>query len=221
MTQIAKLYGSPIKINVKLEDMPHNVFRRLLLPENTNMMQLHAVIQLAMGWEFSHLFQFSDKKYKGNIIASYGQDDGFGDFMENEKEAHLVSLKKDFLEKGERKPFWYWYDFGDDWWHKITFLKPSKKDLELYSAAPVCVEAHGKCPPEDVGGPWGYSAFCEAINDKKHPEYKEYREWLGLNLKAKYDFETVDTEAINQDLESYFFSRYWKRNTKKSFSEGW
>ncbi len=43
-----------------------------------------------------------------------------------------------------------------------------------------CIAGKGACPPEDCGGPWGYEAFKETMNNPKHPEYKEMREWLGL-----------------------------------------
>ena len=32
-------------------------------------------------------------------------------------------------------------------------------------AYPRLVEASGRCPPEDVGGPWGYRDFLEGIAD--------------------------------------------------------
>jgi hypothetical protein len=29
------------------------------------------------------------------------------------------------------------------------------------------IEASGRCPPEDIGGPWGYAEFLEAIANPK------------------------------------------------------
>jgi hypothetical protein len=147
--------------------------------------------------------------------------DEYEELPEYEIEAHKVGLKKDLIELMQRKSFWYWYDFGDDWWHKVSVLKPTKKDLSQYKGAPVCLDAFGKCPPEDVGGPWGYQNFCQIINNKKDPEYKEHREWLGMDLKSKYDYERVDIEDINKALEEYFQSKFWKRNTRDSFQKGW
>lgn len=39
------------------------------------------------------------------------------------------------------------------------------------------VEAEGRCPPEDVGGPLGYEHFLEAIADPGHPDHEELAEW--------------------------------------------
>jgi hypothetical protein len=80
------------------------------------------------------------------------------------------------------------YDFGGDWWHKITFQKPTKKDRDIFKGLPVCVEAFGTCPPENVGGPWGYSDFLTIIFNKKHPDHRELREWIGLSAREKYEF---------------------------------
>ncbi|MDX5477584.1 MAG: plasmid pRiA4b ORF-3 family protein, partial [Cyclobacteriaceae bacterium] len=54
---------------------------------------------------------------------------------------------------------------------------------------------------EDCGGPWGFAQLVEAINEPKHPEYKNYREWLGIKGKKKIDFENVDVEEISDNLD--------------------
>ncbi len=67
----------PIKLGIQLENMPHRVHRKLLVPDYINMMQLHAVIQIAMGWTFSHLFQFVDTRQRSKLIASFGEIDSY------------------------------------------------------------------------------------------------------------------------------------------------
>ncbi len=42
---------------------------------------------------------------------------------------------------------------------------------------PLCVEGEMNCPPEDVGGVWGYSEFLESINDRNHDEHDRMLEW--------------------------------------------
>jgi hypothetical protein len=41
---------------------------------------------------------------------------------------------------------------------------------------PLLIDATGRCPPEDVGGPWGYAEFLEAIADPKHERHAEMTE---------------------------------------------
>lgn len=208
----------PIKLKVVLENMPYPITRKLLVPGDINMMQLHFVLQEAMGWEFAHLFQFSDKQRRATIIASIPPEDDFF-LTEDELKADLVSLNTEFYLRREAKPFWYWYDFGDDWWHKITFQKLTKKDKEDYQGYPICTEAVGACPPEDVGGSWGFAVFLDAIQDKKHPEYNGYREWYGLEADEKYTMEFTELEEVNKSLKELYNSPEWRTTTESYFPD--
>ncbi len=174
-----------------------------------------------MGWTFSHMFQFSDKRHEYTIIAGLEfEEEAEFSFIRGPKtrKAETVKLEKDFMHDRDAKPFWYWYDFGDSWWHRITFQKPAKKDLNLFQGFPVCIESFGACPPEDVGGPWGYDEFLGIIHDKKHPEYEEYREWAGLTPRQKYDEEFTDMGQINENLEDYFGTVEWNMTADKYFT---
>lgn len=45
---------------------------------------------------------------------------------------------------------------------------------------PFLLEVVGRCPPEDVGGPWGYEEFREAIADTNHERHHELVEWWAM-----------------------------------------
>jgi len=49
---------------------------------------------------------------------------------------------------------------------------------------------------EDVGGPWGYAEFVEAINDPEHERHEELLEWSG-----EFKPEEFDLDAVNKDLK--------------------
>jgi hypothetical protein len=207
---------APIKLKVMLEDTPIEIYRKILVPENINMMQLHFVIQIAMGWQMAHLFQFSDKKVNYKYLVALPDDEIInwpGKLVGSLPEK--TSLEKEFGLIRNSRPFYYTYDFGDNWTHKITFLKTAVADLEVFSGVPLLVEASGACPPEDVGGPWGYENFLEALNDKKHPEHKDFVEWVGLKRGQKYDEEFVDLDGINEELIALPASHYWRMTSKK------
>lgn len=201
---------TPLKIKISLKDLPHKCERTLLVPEQINMLQLHFLIQHSFGWHNAHLFEFQDKKWKSEISIGVPNDNHLDfDFIET-LTASDTKLKNVFIDNNASKAFWYWYDFGDDWWHRISFLKVTNKDMKAYDSTPICLKAIGKCPPEDVGGPWGYADFLEIINDKNHPEYEEFREWQGLDFDNIYDEFDVDLTDINQRLKQYFKSKQWK-----------
>lgn len=185
--------------------MPFEISRKVIVPDTVTMEDLHLVIQVSMGWENYHLYQFSDRKGRDKTIEVRESEEDFNFWTGvRASQPNKTSLKTEFFVKRNAKPLFYWYDFGDDWWHKISFQKPSKKDLDAYQGIPICVEAKGACPPEDVGGPWGFHEFFETVNDKKSPEGKEFRDWMGLEKDEAWDFESVNLPAINSDLGHCF-----------------
>jgi hypothetical protein len=61
---------------------------------------------------------------------------------------------------------------------------------------PRCLKGKRACPPEDVGGVWGYDSFLEAIRDPDHPEHDDMLEWIG----GEFDPEAFDLDEINAAL---------------------
>jgi pRiA4b ORF-3-like protein len=74
----------------------------------------------------------------------------------------------------------YLYDFGDGWEHTITIVEFD--DADPNTKYPVLLEANGRCPPEDVGGPWGYAECLEAIDNPEHDRHEEMIEWWPDNF---------------------------------------
>jgi hypothetical protein len=75
----------------------------------------------------------------------------------------------------------------DRWLNEESSLGGSLHDssvlFERRSGAPLH-ELHGtgggrSGPPEDVGGSDGYARFLEAIADRRHPDHRMFREWIG------------------------------------------
>jgi hypothetical protein len=79
--------------------------------------------------------------------------------------------------KNEGDSILYEYDFGDGWEHKITLEKVLSFEKSKFLSE--CIKGKRGCPPEDVGGAWGYQDFLEKWNDENHPEYEELLEWAG------------------------------------------
>ena len=89
----------------------------------------------------------------------------------------------------------YEYDFGDGWEHVVLVEKilPMTPDAKL----PVCIKGKRACPPEDVGGVWGYEQLLEAIKDPNHPEHEMYTEWID----GDFDSEVFDKDVVNAMLQ--------------------
>ncbi|QGQ25740.1 plasmid pRiA4b ORF-3 family protein [Gimesia benthica] len=134
---------------------------------------LHEHIQTAMGWDNMHLYQFEIKGER------YGNpdllDDGFGDFVCFDSTATILNQILPRTDK--RFSFKYEYDFGDGWKHEVLF--EGQPPLEKNKKYPFCLEGEQACPPEDIGGVWGYVDFLEALADSKHERHEEFMEWGG------------------------------------------
>lgn len=169
---------------VILQDVEPQVWRRIQLPSNFNLEQLHQVIQVAMGWTNSHLHVFEIGKSRYSH-PDFDIDPSVGD----ERQTTLASAipQEDIV-------FSYEYDFGDSWEHQIEVEKIVPAQLRM--KYPRCTAGRGACPPEDCGGPPGYERLLEALHDLEHPEYADLRRWAGRFFAC----ELLDFKAINRKL---------------------
>jgi len=176
------------QIKVTLKGCKPPIWRRLLVPSDVTLADLHQIIQAAMGWWDYHLHQFNI----GGIF--YGEphpDYGGWIKMRDEQEFRLNQVVP-----GAKSRFTYEYDFGDSWVHMILVEKVLPP--EPGQAYPVCIEGRRARPPEDVGGVWGYADFLEAIQDPEHPEHEAYLEWVG----GEFDPEAFDLDEVNAALRA-------------------
>lgn len=177
------------QIKVTLDDSKPPIWRRFLVADTATLSQLHTILQIVMGWEGYHLHMFD---INGQIYGD-PEDDETG-LMETKNEARF---KLNRLVGREGFKFRYEYDFGDGWSHNLLVEKilPAEEEA-LY---PLCIKGKRACPPEDVGGVWGYDDFLEAIANPNHPERKEMLEWIG----ADFDPEFFDMDDVNERLRNY------------------
>jgi hypothetical protein len=174
-------------LRIKLDDVEPAVVRRVEVPLTIRLDRVHLVLQAAMGWTNSHLYEIR----AGDV--SWGRPDPyFGDGPLDASKARLV----DVLEDVGARSLKYLYDFGDGWEHSIRIERITRAMPGI--ACPRLLEAAGRCPPEDVGAPWGYREFLDAIADPTHQEHAERLQWIGRH----FDPNDVDAEALAQDVHS-------------------
>lgn len=160
----------------------------MLVPGHYTLADVHWVIQIAMGRTNSHLhhFQVGETYYS---LPMPGTD------WEESDEKDSSKARLDGIAPRAKMKFRYEYDFGDSWDHDILVEKISPPDPKLKH--PICLKGARACPPEDVGGVWGYAEFLQAIRDPDHPEHEEYLEWIG----GEFDPGAFDPEAVNKELK--------------------
>jgi hypothetical protein len=197
-----------LKITLRRSKPP--IWRRVAVPSDIKLSDLHIVIQIVMGWSNSHLHQF--------VVRNNAPKPTFEDLRSLDIRARIkrMAMSRDLcwsdprmgLEDAEdetkatlcdlapavKSKFIYEYDFGDGWEHKIETVKIGRpaEDMEY----PVCLKGKLACPPEDCGGIWGYYNMLEVLKNPAHEDYEDIAGWIG----GSFDPERFNLEGINAEL---------------------
>lgn len=152
------------------------IWRRLLVPADTTLPRMHRVLQIAMGWQDSHMHEF-------NVDA-----------RRPAKPRSSACIGDVLTEIGNSLT--YTYDLGDSWEHSVVLEKrfPGGADAER----PVCLDGQQACPPEDCGGVPGYYDLLEVLQNPDDERYEEMREWVGEDFEAQ----AFSVDAVNRQLRS-------------------
>lgn len=179
-----------VQLKIVLKDSRPPIWRRVVVDSSITFEELHYTIQISMGWGIYHLYEFNVANYRIGTIMDEDDDFGFGD--SDVIDASEISLEE--VIAGGVGKIKYEYDFGDSWIHEIQVEKIMPREAGVYY--PVCLKGKLNCPPEDVGGIPGYYHLLEVLRDKKHPEHREMKDWLG----GGYDPDEFDLEETNMFL---------------------
>jgi len=184
-----------VQVHVALNDIEPKVWRRLILPLDVTLLQMHAILQAAMGWTDSHLHEFDvgGLTYGDTWSLSAERSDNDARILDAEE----VRLR-DFS-RALNTSFIYVYDFGDNWRHTVTLekrihVKPTPKK-------PSCIDGARCCPPEDVGGPSGYFEFLRVLlapAPDERDEHKHLKRWSG----GKFDPERFDLAKTDKAVRN-------------------
>jgi hypothetical protein len=122
------------QLMVRLRRVRPACWRRILVPADATLGDLHEVIQIAFAWDDDHLHVFT--------VGARRYGDPYFDFEYDEDEITLsAALAR------TRKPITYVYDLGDHWEHEIVLEKAVEPDPSV--AYPHCVDGRGDAPVED------------------------------------------------------------------------
>ena len=94
--------------------------------------------------------------------------------------------------------------------HEITVEKILPPDPAAAATA-LCLDGAHACPPEDCGGIWGYANLLKILKNRKHPEHKDMKAWVG----GSFDAETFDLADINLWLRKFKWPRVTEAQLRK------
>lgn len=186
-----------VRLDLRFAKPP--VWRRLVLPGDVTLNELHTVIQAAMGWSDSHLHRFRTgaDHNAAYFITEFDLDEGEDGIVEDE-----VRLDQVIADVGDG--LWYEYDFGDGWDHVLKVEKvlpgpPGQVQL---------LAGRRACPPEDVGGIGGYTAvaewvdsgYADALVPEQFSDARHAREWLPVDWHpARFDIDQARAAITCRD----------------------
>jgi hypothetical protein len=179
MTAIARL-------KVEIDEVEPRVVRRVEVPLDMRLDDLHFVLQIALGWQNCHPFEF---RSGDNAWGLVDRDTPETNPLPAEQAtlADLAALGRSFK---------YNYTFGDAWQHSVEI----EEILQVTGAHgdPILLSAEGRCPPADIGGPSDYELYLRAIADPKHTHHEAMLEWDAPDFDpAKADVETLRANLAN------------------------
>ncbi|MCU1689493.1 MAG: hypothetical protein JWN20_1421 [Jatrophihabitantaceae bacterium] len=172
--------GPAVQLNVRLRDVEPPIWRRIMVPGQSTLLELHSLLQIAMGWQGGHLHQFD--------IG----DELYGDVSDPEAEV-LDERRMTVAAAAASGSFVYEYDFGDGWKHDI---RVESADAVGDAGSTRILDGARACPPEDCGGPGGYADLLEALADPDHEEHADMLAWVG----GEFDPERFDVDEVNARL---------------------
>ncbi|MCK4504740.1 MAG: hypothetical protein KAW14_03925 [Candidatus Aegiribacteria sp.] len=126
------------------------IYRKIAIRGDQTLKDLHDAIFDAFDREEEHLYSFffPDKptKSKRTIIKSpeytiTGMTDEFFDKEQNEASEATIQ----FLKLRMKQKFYYLFDWGDEWWHELTY--EGVKDIRTKDL-PAVIVTRGESPPQ-------------------------------------------------------------------------
>ena len=174
-------------LDVEFLGITPRIWRRVRVPADLALADLHHVIQLVMDWNdyHLHLFEVAGSEYSPPSDEESEREEWAGDDAD-------LRVAEAFAQAAGGIA--YVYDFGDEWRLGITIVADRVAPTDL----PIeCLAGELAAPPEDAGGPNAYQSLLETWAQKgRRGLHKELREWL----PPGFDPMRFDLSAVNDRL---------------------
>lgn len=179
-------------LRVTLKHIIPAIYRKFEVPSNITLRHLADLILDLMGWIGGHLNAFHIKGHDYSpAYQREGEDSFFLPFDEDRNHNQEdFTLSEVLSEKGKAIELSSVADYEDGEPRVVRFIKGERA-----------------CPPEDIGGPWGYQDLLAIIEKKRARkrltlEEKERLEWLGIDPQD-LDPEEFDSEYAAEICDSF------------------
>lgn len=181
-----------LRLKVELQHAQPAIWRQVELSASLSLAEVHVALQILMGWDQSHLWQFE----KGDRV--YSSDDFSLDIP------GMSTLDADTVQLGEvitraRETLAYTYDFGDNW--RVKLRCEAIVEAAPGGMPPRCLAGSRAGPPEDCGGIGGLDNLLHVFaKPRKNGDDRELLDWAGED----WDPAAFDIDAVNARLAAVF-----------------
>jgi hypothetical protein len=157
------------RLHVQLDDITPPVWRRLEVPADLSMRDLHRALQLAMGWSGSHRHVFAPHGAPPSdppeLIVMDDEAAGGPDAGRPESGVRL-----DEVLAAPGDTVGYAYGLADSWRHTVRLeeVLPAGEGAGDDGSAVRLLDGARACPPEGVGGVVGYDVVRDAAAMLQH-----------------------------------------------------
>lgn len=174
--------GAVIQVRLELADVRPTIWRRLLVSTRASLLELHGVIQRALGQDEApqHAFEVDGVRYADPEECT-------------DCTTETTALTSLDLHPGARLTHEVETE-GQPWRHVLTVEQVSPRLVG--QRLPVCLAGERAAPPDDVEGPARYQDLLAALTAPLDARTAELREWLPDGFDPDY----VDLTAINAQL---------------------
>ncbi len=170
-------------LRIELQGIEPLIWRRVAGSAAMSLMDLHRVIQAAMGWLDCHLWELeaNGRRYAMRLRSE-------PDWNERYEDAEAAALET-VLHGGVRQ-MEYVYDMGDYWEHSIIVERVTAPLSEV--TYPQFLGGERRCPPEDCGGVPGYYEFLRKISSRQIKTREGALSWYG----GPYDPDDIGEQKV-------------------------
>lgn len=188
------------QLKMTLQRTSPPIWRRILVPKDIVLSELHEIIQIAFDWFGYHLHCFEARTTNGESLLRKNIQIGT---QENDDDRYCL-LDFPYDERTEKLSNWlvkekdklmYVYDFGDDWRHEIVLEKILQPEEGV--TYPYCVTGRRAAAEEDSGG---------FVEETEYEDPEEIKEWLNEEF-MEFSKEISSVPVMDQSISE----SNWKR----------
>lgn len=174
-------------IHLELLDHSPGVWRRVLVPANISMSDLHLTLQTVMGWKnlYIHRYMDGDTDFSTCFMMTEPEELGCEDYQD--------MFLTDFLNK-EKDAIFYQYGEEKSWTLAISLVKvvPANKKINY----PSCINGKNACPNEGRYDQMDTGDLFDFLANASHDEFDKLD---GARVKT-IDSTIFDLDNINASL---------------------